>query len=143
MTKVTASARKTSTIKQESRAYFDALGRHLAQLRKARQFTQAELARRLGVSQQAVFAYETGQRRVSVLVLRRIAALYAVPLEQLGALASARPVRKSAALSPLAVRCAERIQSLSITERRFVVRIIDVLEDSGTVIKRSRNTGAP
>ena len=140
MTKVTSSVRKPSTIKHESRTYFDALGRHLAQLRKARQFTQAEVARRLGVSQQAVFAYETGQRRVSLLILRRIAAIYAVPLQQLGALASELPVRKPAP-SPRAVRCAERIQALSTTEQRFVVRIIDVLEDGGSVSKRSRNTG--
>lgn len=142
MTKVTTSLRKTSTIKQESRTYFDALGRHLAQLRKARQFTQAELARRLGVSQQAVFAYETGQRRVSVLILRRIAALYGVPLQELGALASERPARKPS-LSPRAMRCAERIQSLSTTEQRFVVRIIDVLEDGSGLSKRLRHTGEP
>lgn len=45
-------------IKQESRAYFKALGAHVMTLRKSRGITQAELARAIGVSQQAVFAYE-------------------------------------------------------------------------------------
>jgi len=56
-------------IKQESRAYFKALGAQVSALRKARGMTQAELARAIGVSQQAVFAYELGDRRISVLVL--------------------------------------------------------------------------
>ncbi|WP_129780376.1 helix-turn-helix transcriptional regulator [Peristeroidobacter soli] len=47
-----------STIKAESRAYFRALGKHISQLRKEIGMTQAELARALNVSQQAVFAYE-------------------------------------------------------------------------------------
>ncbi len=47
-------------IKQESRAYFKALGAHVTTLRKAQGMTQAELARAIGVSQQAVFAYELG-----------------------------------------------------------------------------------
>lgn len=45
-------------IKQESRAYFRALGAHVTAMRKASGMTQAELARAIGVSQQAVFAYE-------------------------------------------------------------------------------------
>lgn len=48
-----------------------------AQLRKSRGMTQAELARALGVSQQAVFAYEIGDGRISVLVLERLARLFA------------------------------------------------------------------
>lgn len=42
--------------------------------------TQAELARAIGVSQQALFAYELGERRTSVLVLAKIAKVFAVPV---------------------------------------------------------------
>lgn len=63
----------SASIKAESKRYFAALGAHVTMLRKARGITQAELARAIGVSQQAVFAYELGERRTSVLVLSKIA----------------------------------------------------------------------
>ena len=78
-------------IRQESRAYFKALGARITMLRKMRGMTQAELARAIGVSQQAVFAYELGDRRVSVLILVKIATLFSIPLEELVGLG--RPTR--------------------------------------------------
>ncbi|GFE84970.1 hypothetical protein GCM10011487_69700 [Steroidobacter agaridevorans] len=116
-------------IKAESRCYFRALGAHVCRMRKARGMTQAELARAIGVSQQAVFAYELGDRRVSVLILARLAKVFAVPVEEL--IGMSQPVRKGR-LSPRAIRHAERLQALSRTQQRFVIRIIDVLEDRST-----------
>ena len=88
--------------------------------------TQAELARALGVSQQAVFAYEIGDRRISAIVLERLARLFGLTMDQLLGFAP-EPVRKRR-LSPRAMRHAERLQALSKTQQRFVVRILDVLE---------------
>lgn len=115
-------------IKAESRRYFAALGAHITLLRKARGMTQAELARAIGVSQQAVFAYELGDRRVSVLVLTKIAKAFAVSVEDLIGMAKPLLARKQR-LSPRAMRHAERLQALPKTQQRFVVRIIDALED--------------
>ncbi|GFE87968.1 helix-turn-helix transcriptional regulator [Steroidobacter agaridevorans] len=116
-------------IKQESRAYFKALGAHVTEMRKARGMTQAELARAIGISQQAVFAYELGERRISVLVLAKLARIFSTSVEELVGMAKLPPVRKGR-LSPRCMRHAERLQALSKTQQRFVVRIIDVLEDS-------------
>jgi transcriptional regulator with XRE-family HTH domain len=88
---------------------------------------QAELARALGVSQQAVFAYEIGERRVSVLVLERLARLFRLNIDQILGFVS-EPSSKKRRLSPRAMRHAERLQALSKTQQRFVLRIIDVLE---------------
>src|SRR5688572_29378695 len=118
-------------IKQESRAYFKALGAHVTTLRKARGMTQAELARAIGVSQQAVFAYELGDRRISVLVLLKIANVFGLSVESLVGLSKPTRVAKGR-LSPRAMRHAERLQALSKTQQRFVVRIIDVLEQSNS-----------
>lgn len=118
---------KPAQIKTESRAYFAVLGKRVTQLRKSRGMTQAELARALGVSQQAVFAYEIGDRRISALILERIAKLFKLSMDQLLGIAP-ESVRKGR-LSPRATRHAERLQALSKTQQRFVVRIIDVLED--------------
>lgn len=112
-------------IKQESRAYFRALGAHVSTLRKEQGLTQAELSRLLGVSQQTVFAYELGDRRVSVLTLVKLAKIFGVSVEELAGMTIAvRPKRR---LSPAGIRHAERFQQLSNTEQRFVKRIIDVL----------------
>ncbi|WP_153066995.1 helix-turn-helix domain-containing protein [Steroidobacter cummioxidans] len=128
---------KSPQIKKESRAYFAALGKRVTQLRKSRGMTQAELARALGVSQQAVFAYEIGDRRISVLVLERLARLFRLNIDQFLGFAP-EPVRKRR-LSPRAMRHAERLQALSKTQQRFVVRIIDVLEEHN---KNSRKTSS-
>lgn len=118
-------------IKHESRAYFKALGAHVTMLRKARGMTQAELARSIGVSQQAVFAYEIGERRISVLVLAKLAKIFAVSVEEMVGLS--KPVRvPQGRLSPRCVRHAERLQALSKTQQRFLIRIIDVLEGSNS-----------
>jgi DNA-binding XRE family transcriptional regulator len=63
-------------LKAESRAYFRSLGKHITELRKEIGMTQAELARALKVSQQTVFAYELGDRRVSVLMLVKLARIF-------------------------------------------------------------------
>lgn len=115
-------------IKVESRIYFAALGKRICLLRKARQMTQAELARAIGVSQQCVFSWELGDRRVSVLALVRLAETFGTTLEELVALD--KPLRSSKRrASPRAVRNAERLQALSTTQQRFVLRILNLLED--------------
>ncbi|WP_116813778.1 helix-turn-helix transcriptional regulator [Steroidobacter cummioxidans] len=120
------------SIRTESRAYFTALGAHVCQLRKAHGMTQAELARVIGVSPQAVFAYELGERRISVLVVAKIAKVFQVPVEELIGMSNAVRAAKGRRLSPRCVRHAERLLALSKTQQRFVVRIIDVLEDGNS-----------
>jgi len=83
-----------STIKAELRSYFRALGARVYELRKGHGMTQAELARAIGVSQQAVFAYELGDRRISVLILAKIAKVFGVPVEELIGMARPAHVRK-------------------------------------------------
>ena len=117
------------TIRAESKKYFTVLGAHVTQLRKAHQYTQAELARRVGVSQQAMFAYELGDRRISVPVAIKLAAIFGISLEEL--LGLSKPLRdRRRRLSPRLVRRAAQLEQLSRTQQRFVCRIIDSLEQS-------------
>lgn len=118
------------SIRTESRAYFKALGAHVYQLRKAHGMTQAELARAIGVSPQAVFAYELGDRRISILVLAKIAKVFQIPAEELIGMSKAVGATKGRRLSPRCLRHAERLLALSKTQQRFVIRILDTLEDS-------------
>lgn len=124
-------------IKHESRAYYEALGAHVTMLRTSRGMTQAELAGAIGVSQQAVFAYERGERRISVFMLIKLAKIFSASVEDM--LGLSKPLRvPKGRLSPRCIRHAERLQALSKTQQRFVVRIIDLLEESNG----SRSGGA-
>lgn len=118
-----------SSIKMESRRYFALLGAHVTLHRKRLGMTQAELARTIGVSQQAVFAYELGERRISVLVIAKLAKVFSTSVE--GMVGLSNPLRPpKGRLSPRCMRHAERLQALSKTQQRFVIRIIDTLEDA-------------
>lgn len=114
-----------SSIKAESRAYFRALGATITERRKEIGMTQAELARGLGVSQQTVFAYELGDRRVSVLIIAKLARIFQITVEEMiGMSRIPRPAHRR--LSPAGMRHAERFQQLSKTEQRFVKKIMDM-----------------
>lgn len=129
-----AQARPSAGIKVESRQYFQRIGARIAQIRKLHGYTQAELARKIGVSQQAVFAYELGDRRVSLLVASRIATAFSMTVDDLGDFA-APPKLRAGRLSPRAMRHAERIQRLPATSHRFLIRILDLLEDRQLAVK--------
>lgn len=102
-------AERHTRLRAESRTFFAELGRRIAQMRKAHGYTQAELARRLGVSQQAVFTYELGDRHVSVLILMKIVAAFRVSLHDLIAAPELPRVHRRR-VSPRALRHAERLQ---------------------------------
>lgn len=86
--------------------------------------TQTELA--IGMSQQTMFAMELGDRRVTVLLIPKLAKVLAVSVEEL--IGVTTPVRTRAPRrSPKILRHAERIQRLSKTAQRFVIKVIDVL----------------
>lgn len=54
---------------------------HLRTLRSQAQWTQADLAQRLGVSRQAVNALETGKHDPSLDLAYRISVVFALPVE--------------------------------------------------------------
>lgn len=66
--------------------------------------TQAELVRALNVSQQAMFAYEWGDRRVSVLILVKLARIFGTSVEDAMWLEDADPAESSL----VSCRCAAR-----------------------------------
>ncbi|MCD0443126.1 helix-turn-helix transcriptional regulator [Glycomyces sp. A-F 0318] len=55
----------------------------IAELRAERSWTQADLARRIGVSRQSVNAIETGKFDPSLPVAFRLARLFGMPIEHL------------------------------------------------------------
>ena len=68
---------------RDDKTFFKKLGKRIAELRKERGMTQIQLAEALGISQQLVAAYETGDRKVPASMLPMLSKLFAVSLEQL------------------------------------------------------------
>ncbi len=60
-------------ISSDERECFVALGARIAELRKTRSVTQAQLAKALDVSQQTIQAYEVGRRRIPVSAMPVVA----------------------------------------------------------------------
>jgi transcriptional regulator with XRE-family HTH domain len=113
-------------ISSEDRAFVKALGARIAQWRAEQGITQVEFAKMLGVSQQAVHAYETAERRVPVSKLPIIAKTLAVSLDDLlGTPAQARAKRD--ALPPKLLQQLERIQSLPKAKQKIITEMLDGL----------------
>lgn len=106
----------------------ETFGERLRRLRKARGFTQAELARALGISQPTVAYYENEDGRPGGdLVLKLSETLGASPEE---ILAGQAPRRRSVAETPENLRLwrkLKQVERLSPMERRQVIQLIDAL----------------
>lgn len=103
-------------------AFYVALGKRLEHLRKRLQFTQREVAERVGVSQQTIFAYETAERRVPVALLPALAEVLRVPVAVLLGITVPPPLPKWRA-SPAQLRHVEQLRKLNKRDRLAVVRI--------------------
>jgi len=115
----------TVAIGKDERAFFAQLGARVAELRKAQNITQVQLAQELGVSQQTVNAYEMGHRRIPVSSLPVLAETLAVSLEEL--IGTARPAARKRGPAPKLQQQIERIQRLPKAQQRFVMQMLDTV----------------
>ena len=59
------------------------IGENLKTLRKSRKLTQQDLAFKLGVSRQAICLWESNKRELKVSVIKKIARIFSVPIDDL------------------------------------------------------------
>ncbi len=113
-------------ISNEERAFFVAFGERLAALRKDQGLTQVQLAGLLDVSQQAITAYESGQRRVPISTLPLLAHTLGVSVEDLiGAQAKRSTGKRGPA--PKLQQQLERVHALPKAKQRLVSEVLDSL----------------
>jgi len=107
-------------------AYHRALGKRLVELRKLHGMTQAELARTLKVSQQSVFAYELGNRRVSLDLVPTLLGLFRMTADELlGLKPLQQPRVRRVTLAER--RHLEALRTLTIPDKRVVLRVTEAL----------------
>lgn len=107
-------------------AFHRQLGKRIEALRKEYELTQGELAQQLGVSQQTVFSWELGDRRVSLDLVPKLLDVFGVTMNQLLGLQPFRPLPK-ARVSPGELRHVQRLRALTAFDKRAVTRIAEAL----------------
>jgi transcriptional regulator with XRE-family HTH domain len=100
------------------------LAQRVTQLRKDLGLTQLEVAKQLGVTQQAYGRYEAGQRKIPIDLMPALAKAFEVSVEDLMGISS-----KSKRRGPTSVleKRFEEIQSLPKKEQRFIIETLDRL----------------
>lgn len=113
-------------ISEEDRSFIVAFGARIAERRKAQGLTQVHLAEALGVSQQAVTAYESGNRRVPISLLPLLADTLQTTIEELIGTPAKRGAGKRGP-APKLQQQLERISQLPKARQRVVSEVLDSL----------------
>ena len=115
-------------ISSDERQFFVAMGERIAQLRKAHNLTQAQLAEVLGVAQQTVQGYEAGSRRIPVSTLPVVAQTLAVSLDELFG-SQAKAARASGSKRGPVPQWQQHIESISRLPRSRQQFVSDMLRN--------------
>ena len=108
----------------EDQRFFKTLGTRVAELRKAQNFTQQQLAELLGLSQQMIASYEVGRRRVPISMLPALATALAVSINTL--LGTGTSAAKRGPTPKLHQQIAQ-ISQLPLAQQRFVTQMLDTV----------------
>jgi transcriptional regulator with XRE-family HTH domain len=108
----------------DDKKFFQELGKRMAQWRKERGLTQAELAELLGISQQSVASYEVGRLRIAISMLPKLARVLGVPVDALLGLKAENGKRGP---TPKLQQQLERISRLPRAKQRFVMEMLDTV----------------
>lgn len=114
----------TVAISDDERAFFIQLGARINRLRKDQGITQVQLAEQLGVSQQTITAYESGNRRVPISNLPRLATLLDTSVE---ALIGQPATANKRGPTPKLMQQLERLHALPKAKQRMVSEVLDSL----------------
>lgn len=115
----------------KEKTFYAALGRRIAEQRKARGITQVELAATLGIAQQTMAHYEGGVSRIAVETLAQLATALGVSVEELIDTPTARRASKRGP-APKLQQQLEQLSRLPKTQQRLVSQLIDtVLQQHG------------
>ncbi len=111
--------------KIESKTSAPTIGGRVAQLRKQFGYTQAELARELGIMQKLVSDYERGRIRIPPEMLAKLATTFDVSTDELIGLTRLK-TKKPLKNRRLQLRL-NRLAELSKNDQETIIRMIDSL----------------
>ncbi|MEJ2802346.1 helix-turn-helix transcriptional regulator [Comamonadaceae bacterium PP-2] len=118
------------TISTDERQFFVTIGERIAQLRRARNLTQKQLAQALRVVQQTLQAYEAGTRRIPVSALPTVASTLSVTLDELFG-EGQQAGRSKRGPVPKWEQQIEAISQLPKARQRFVSQMLETMLAQG------------
>lgn len=124
------------------RAYYQALGKRLTELRREREWTQAEVARLIHVSQQTMFAYELGDRKMPLDRAVQLAKGFDLSLAQLLGLLPV-PSLQRGPISPRMVRHIQALRRLSVSDQRHIIELTKSLAKPSVLAARRPEPSHP
>jgi transcriptional regulator with XRE-family HTH domain len=115
------------------KTYYRALGRRIAERRKALGITQVELAKVLGIAQQTMAHYEGGTLRVAVALLPPLARTLGLSFEDLvGSEATSAKTKGKRGPPPKIQQQLQQIEALPKAKQRAIAQVLDsMLAQSG------------
>ena len=113
-----------SAMTENESEFFKTFGKRLAELRNARQLTQAELGDQIGVNQTAIASYEIGRRRIPLSQVGPLAMALGVSLPEL--IESSEPNGKPGP-TPKLQRQIEQVGQLPRAKQKFVSDMLETV----------------
>jgi transcriptional regulator with XRE-family HTH domain len=114
----------------------EAIGDRLRDLRKARGFTQQELAEAIGTSQRMIAYYEAQGGNVSADVVAKLADVLKVSIDELVRGKNGKAARTKVAPRDLRLmRKLRQVEKLPLKDRRSVLQLIDALVEKEALKK--------
>lgn len=110
------------TVTQDEKDFFIEVGRRIAALRQAMNWSQQHLGELVGVPQQTIANYETARLRVPASLLPKLAQTFGVSSDEL--LGVPKPASKRGPAPKLAQHM-ERISQLPKPQQRFVIQVLE------------------
>jgi transcriptional regulator with XRE-family HTH domain len=108
----------------QEKVFYEALGRRIAERRRAQHITQVELAATLGIAQQTMAHYEGGVSRIAVAMLSQLAAALDTTVEELIGTPAKRGSGKRGP-APKIQQQLERVSELPKARQRVIAEVLD------------------
>jgi transcriptional regulator with XRE-family HTH domain len=116
----------SSQMTPEDKQFYQELGQRIAQFRKTLELTQVQLAEKLGIAQQTLAHYEGGSLRIAVAMLKPLANILAISVEELLNDPTLTTNKKRGPSSKLEQQI-EQIQQLPRTKQKFVMEMLETV----------------
>lgn len=116
----------TNAMMLQDNDFYIAMGKRIAQFRKAQNMTQTQLANALGIAQQTMAHYEGGKLRIPVALLSATATLLAVSIEAIMGEPD-KAAKGKRGPTPRLQRQMELISQLPRAKQKFVMEMLDTV----------------
>lgn len=114
----------------KEKTFYEALGRRIAERRRAQDITQVQLAATLGIAQQTMAHYEGGVSRIAVATLAQLATALNTTIEDLIGAPAKRGTGKRGP-APKIQQQLEQIEALPKAKQRAIAQVLDSMLQAG------------